>query len=170
MHLTKFDLLDVDGVALILEMMPSAMEPVVDVIGLKSTYHLIEAFAGQTFVMPKYPRAAGRQRFSDVARAIGIDAAFQMSKHFGGERLFIPRMAVLLRKLRSREIIRDFDAALKVMGAGAAANQLATKYEPTYRQIEVIANGKSVNSSYKRPSWESLADKSKKALPVSKKP
>lgn len=133
---------DPQAAALILEMMPLSMMPVIEVVGLKSCLAFIKAFAGQVFVIPKSPRGPGVSRFLRIEQAIGIDAALQISKHFGGEKMEIPRMAMLLRKLRNREIIRDFDAALKVTSALNAANELATKYEMTWRQIEMIVNGK----------------------------
>lgn len=130
-------------------LMPEAMEPVISAVGLKSTLELIDAFAGQVFTIPKHPRGAGHARFKRIEQTIGIDAALQLSANFGGERIAFPRLAILKRALRNQEIIRDFDEALKVMSAATAANELATKYELTYRQIEMIVNGKAINTRKK---------------------
>jgi len=167
MHLPNFDSFDAEDVSLILESMPDAMAPVVNSLWLKTTFTLIKVFAGQVFVVPKRPRGAGVARFLLIEGAIGIHAALELSKHFGGEKLSVPRMAVLMRKLRNRELIRVFDAALAVMSAANAANELATQYELTCRQVEMIVSGKSGSSSYKKGSDKGCAPKSQAVSSIS---
>ena len=122
--------------------MPSAMTPVIKLLGLKNAIAFMRAFPGQSFVMPKHATGAGWARFLLVRRAVGIDAALQLAKEFGGERLFIPRLAVAMRRMRNRRIIRDFDAVTKEISAANAVNGLAAKYHMTSRSIETIVNGK----------------------------
>lgn len=142
MNLPEFDSLDGEDLALLEASVPSAMTPVVKLLGLKNAVAFFRAFPGHTFSMPKHPRGAGWARFSLIQRAVGIDAALQLAKEFGGETLFIPRLAVAIRRMRNRRIVRDFDAAIQRMSTASAANDLAAKYQMTSRSIETIVNGK----------------------------
>lgn len=169
MPLPNFDSFDDEDIALILESMPEAMTPVISLLGLKTTFTLIKVFAGQVFVVPKRPRGAGIARFLLIEGAIGIHDALALAKNFGGEKLTIPRMAVLMRKLRNRELIRAFDAELAFMSAANAANKLATQYDLTCRQVEMIVNGKSGTSSYKRARSKGCQPKPKTACFVNHK-
>lgn len=142
MNLPEFDSLDSEELALLKASMPSAMAPVVKLLGLKNAVAFMRAFPGQTFVMPKHQTGAGWARFLLVRRAVGIEAALQLAKEFGGEKLTLPRLAQAMRRMRNRRIIRDFDAATKEISAANAVNDLAAKYQMTSRSIETIVNGK----------------------------
>lgn len=94
-----FDSRDDAAIRLINAVLPFSMTLVVNVIGLRQTLALMDSFSGQVFVMPRCPRGAGVARFKQIERVIGIDAALQMAKHFGGKKLPVPRMKVLRRVL-----------------------------------------------------------------------
>lgn len=68
--------------------------------------------------------------FQIVARTIGIENALELARKVGGERLYIPRINVLLRGIIYRAVKEEFN--------GSNYRELAQKYGYTVRWIRAI--------------------------------
>lgn len=139
---SHLETLDAATITLIEQALPDSLEPIVEALGLSLTLALVEGLAGQEIEFPKTQHGPGAAKFAMIASVIGVDAAVVMGKKFGGERTYIPKCDHLRRVWRNFEVIRDYDALLKVTRAGNAARELCNRYGLSCRQVENIVNGK----------------------------
>jgi len=75
--------------------------------------------------------------YQDLARTVGLDAALELGREFGGMSLYLPKIESAMRSWRDQNIRLEF--------TGANIVQLARKYRLTsvrVRQILGVPRGK----------------------------
>ncbi|MCG8530465.1 MAG: hypothetical protein MI749_07370, partial [Desulfovibrionales bacterium] len=58
--------------------------------------------------------------FREIARLIGLESAMKLLKEFGGAQLYVPKPETVIRPVRDRAIVSEFD--------GSNVKQIALKY------------------------------------------
>lgn len=116
-------------------LLPESAQLIVTLIGLPKATRLIEELRGTTFPIPKRQTRMGEIRFEMLAEVVGYDAAVVLTRHFGGESLYVPRCVSALRELRNRQLRIDFDSMSSENSAVYAVSALARRYDLSDRQI-----------------------------------
>lgn len=116
-------------------MLPDTVRLIASLVGLPRTLRLVEELGGTTFQISKNITRLGEIRYSVLAEVVGVEAADVLTKHFGGDTIYIPRCADGLRYLRNRTIVEEFDRESATVGANAAVNALALRYKLSDRRI-----------------------------------
>ncbi len=116
-----------------MELLPTFMRDVARLCGLEPACRLAALLGGLDFPVPKGEanNRAGMRRFAVLAEAMGEGAARIFCTEYGGERVFIPFCRSVIRRIRDRAIVREFDA-------GATVGDLVLRHKLSYRQIEKI--------------------------------
>ncbi|MDF0604649.1 DNA transposition protein [Neisseriaceae bacterium TC5R-5] len=116
--------------------LPETMRLVAKLIGVPETLQLVQTLGGTTFPISKNHSPAGRLRFAALVDVIGEKAANKLTKHFGGDVLYIPRCSQAVRQARNQQLVRDFDALLdQGLGANESVSVLAMRYRLSDRMI-----------------------------------
>lgn len=68
--------------------------------------------------------------YQDIVRMVGLDAALELGREFGGMNLYLPKIESALRGWRDRNIREEF--------TGANIPQLARKYRLTSARVRQI--------------------------------
>lgn len=68
--------------------------------------------------------------YQDIVRMVGLDAALELGKEFGGMSLYLPKIESALRSWRDQNIRAEF--------TGANVVQLARKYRLTGARVRQI--------------------------------
>lgn len=110
------------------EHLPESLITLKSVIGLSMTMKMVALFGGARVFIPK--RLNPRHR---LALRLGPDVAEQLSRHYGGETLTIPRASRVLRQHRNENIIMHY-------ASGVSVRKLSQIYHLTERQIYSILN------------------------------
>ncbi|MBF0147228.1 MAG: hypothetical protein HQL84_13825 [Magnetococcales bacterium] len=105
---------------------PESLKEIRDAIGLDNTLKLVTNCGGTRIFIPK--RISAQHR---LANLLGLKAARQLSRRFGGESLSVVRGAPALRALRNKEIIDQYNK-------GARVADLARSHALTERRIYTI--------------------------------
>lgn len=109
-----------------LDQLPNKLQNIAEMIGLTASIKLIEHYGGTSLLIPK--------RIDEshyLVKSLGVEAAFRLSDYYGRETLYIPKADQIMRKMRNRQIIKDFDSGISV-------KQLARKYRLSNRRIHSI--------------------------------
>ncbi|MBF0107597.1 MAG: DNA transposition protein [Magnetococcales bacterium] len=112
---------------------PESLKEIREAIGLENTLKLVTNCGGTRIFVPK--RISAQHR---LANLLGLKAARQLSRRFGGESLTVVRGAPALRNLRNREIVAKYNNGVRVA-------DLARSYALTERRIYSILAGTSSN-------------------------
>lgn len=116
-------------------LLPDAIRVIVQIIGLPTTVKLVNSLGGTTFPVALRKSRMGEARYELLAEIIGADAADLITRHFGGDTLYIPLCRAALRELLYREIRADFDTLTREHSALFAVARLAVKYKMSDRHI-----------------------------------
>jgi len=108
---------------------PELIRMIAEVIGDDSALSFFIKFNGRRFKVPEKCDAAHL-----IAQAIGLNKATIFCQRFAGEVLTVPKAYYLAKSIRNRNIIADWKA-------GIGQQDLATKYDLSYRQVSSIING-----------------------------
>lgn len=116
-------------------LLPATAQALIRLIGIVATLRLVEDMGGRQFPVSKNKRRLGIIRFEALAEVIGRDAAFVLTRHYGGDVLSVPTCAAALRELRDRELRADFDRITIEHPANHAVSVLQRKYKITERHV-----------------------------------
>lgn len=105
-------------------MIYAPLDEIVRVIGLPAALRLVQAFSGTRIYLPHPTRV---KPHGPVARALGVEAAVQLSSWWPQCEIEIPKSDRLLRRARDRAIRAEPKAML--------VRDLAKKYDLTERQV-----------------------------------
>jgi len=111
---------------LAIDLLPSRIADLVEVIGLKAALKIVELRGGIRLCVPK---KATPDHW--LAEHIGIEALTQLCKIYGGEIIEIDRCAAALRAVFEASIVREHDA-------GASNSELARRHGYTERGIRKL--------------------------------
>jgi Mor family transcriptional regulator len=116
-------------------LMPDVVQVLISLIGLPTSVRLVEQLGGTTFPVALRKSRLGEIRYEALSEVVGSDAADAITKHFGGDMLYIPLCKVALRELLYREIRADFDRLTREHSALHTVTELVKKYRLSDRQI-----------------------------------
>lgn len=71
--------------------------------------------------------------FRDVVEVIGVEAAYKLCEHFGGQPFYAPKVDSVLKRLRDNNIKHDYKH-------GASINELCQKYNLSFNQVRAICS------------------------------
>lgn len=128
-------------------LLPEAVQHLVALIGIAAVVRLVEQMGGTTFPVALRRSRLGEIRYEQLSEVVGPDAADQITKHFGGENLYIPRCVDAVREARDRKLRDDFDAITKQHSAITAVAQLAIRYKMSDRHVWRVLKQPNVISS-----------------------
>ncbi|NDP58024.1 MAG: hypothetical protein GZ090_01515 [Oxalobacteraceae bacterium] len=89
------------------------------------------AYGGKSVDLPKGELGRGQRAFDALAETVGMDNAHRLCKHFGGDRVYIPRCDALGLDRRNRNIVAAYNGGVSVW-------QLASDHVLSDRQIWTI--------------------------------
>lgn len=102
---------------------PASLIEVAEVIGVKATLHLVEAFGGTTLYVPEHLDPSHR-----LAQAIGFNAAEQLVSMYRLEKIEVPTMRIV----RTRKAL--------IGKATGTTNQIAREFGVTTRWVRMVRN------------------------------
>ena len=116
--------------------LPETARDLADLVGLPATLRLVRQLGGTSFPVAKGRTRMGVARFELLAEVVGEEAAETITRHYGGEVLYVPRCHAALQRSRDRAIHARFDERIH---AGASANQtvaeLAREHQLSDRRV-----------------------------------
>ena len=129
----------------LVDLLPPAFAEVVYLIGTHAAFELVSYYGGTTFPIGQNKRKAGKLLHFALAEVVGEQNASRIETAFCGKReLYIPKCDNVLRRLRNREIRREFDELttrkkypIKPM---LAAKNLAREWNISERWVWEILN------------------------------
>ncbi|MBR8084709.1 DNA transposition protein [Burkholderia vietnamiensis] len=121
-----------DGVE---HLLPDVVKTIIKLIGLPTTVRLVEQLGGTTFPVAMRRSRLGEIRYEALAEIVGPDAADQLTAHFGGDVLYVPRCVKAMRELMYRSIRAEFDVLTRDHAANHAVAQLALRYQMADRHV-----------------------------------
>lgn len=110
--------------------LPDTARQIVALIGLPDTILLVEKLGGTTFPMPVGKNAMGELRFNMLAEKVGADIAKKLCDHYAREKLYIPRCAEALLRVRNRIIHQQFDDMIR---RGLSSNHAIALMAPEHK-------------------------------------
>ncbi|MDT4856084.1 Mor transcription activator family protein [compost metagenome] len=111
-------------------LLPQQIRDIADVAGLPVALRLVEELGGTTWEFARGANRNGQIRVAALADLVGEEAAEVLTRHLGAERIYIPRCAVALRRIRDLEINRQFEQGVR---EGISANTLVAELARSYR-------------------------------------
>jgi hypothetical protein len=116
-------------------LLPDVVQVLIRLIGLPAVVRLVEQLGGTTFPVALRKSRLGEIRYEALSEVVGSDAADAITKHFGGDSLYIPRCVTALRELMHRKIRDEFDVMTREHSALHAVAKLAVRYRLSDRHI-----------------------------------
>lgn len=116
-------------------LLPDVVQVLVQLIGLPASVRLVEQLGGTTFPVALRKSRLGEIRYEALSEVVGSDAADAITKHFGGDCLYIPRCVAALREQMHREIRSEFDVMTRDHSALHVVAQLAIRYRLSDRHV-----------------------------------
>lgn len=116
-------------------LLPDAIQVLIRLIGLPAAVRLVEQLGGTTFPVALRKSRLGEIRYEALSEVVGSEAADAITKHYGGDCLYIPRCVAALRELMHREIRAEFDAMTHEHSAIHAVTRLAVQYRMSDRHV-----------------------------------
>jgi hypothetical protein len=105
-------------------------------VGMPTAMLLVEQLGGTSWEFAKGSNRNGLIRIAALADILGEEAASKLTRHLGGEKIYIPRCADALRRLRDLKIHRQFEEALlKGASANTAVAALAREFKLSDRWV-----------------------------------
>lgn len=99
----------------------------VELVGLPAALRLVQRFGGTCVYVPHESRV---KPHSQLAQAIGLEAARRLSTVWPQAHIMVPRGAAYLQRQRDLAILEDAEAL--------SVSQLARKYEMTERNVYFV--------------------------------
>lgn len=106
-----------------LDQLPESLSALAEMIGLSLSLALVKHYGGITLEVPK---KIGDNHY--LTKALGKKDALRFCEFYGGDRLYVPKVANALRRMRNRKIIQDYTEGLTI-------KELVRKYRLCDRQV-----------------------------------
>ncbi|WP_024302247.1 Mor transcription activator family protein [Pseudogulbenkiania sp. MAI-1] len=117
------------------ELLPESIQEISRLIGYPAALSLVDTFGGTTLAVAKARTDKGIANFQYLAEAIGQREAETLTRHYGGDMLYIPRCYEALQELRDRELRRRFDEMCADHSANWSVQQLALHFKLADRTV-----------------------------------
>jgi Mor family transcriptional regulator len=129
-------------------LLPQQVREIARVVGLPGALRLVDELGGTTWEFAKGANRIGEIRVAALADILGEEAAAVLTRHMGGEKIYIPRCSTALRSLRDAEIHRQFEQAVREgVTANTVVAELARAYKLSDRRIWLILKQPPAESS-----------------------
>ncbi len=117
-------------------LLPRQILDIAGAVGMPTAMRLVEELGGTSWEFAKGSNRNGLIRVAALADILGEEAASTLTRHLGGEKIYIPRCADALRRLRDLKIHRQFEEAVrKGASANAAVAALAREFKLSDRWV-----------------------------------
>ncbi len=117
-----------------LELLPTIIVEIANLVGMSKTMQLVQAFGGTDLTMPIGVENSMTEQA--LISAVGEETAQLLMENYGGDRLYIPRCEVALRDLRNNRLMAELkQAVMNGMSQTKAIRRLAIQYELSERRI-----------------------------------
>lgn len=117
-------------------LLPRQILDIAGAVGMPTAMRLVEELGGTSWEFAKGSNRNGLIRVAALADLLGEEAASKLTRHLGGEKIYIPRCADALRRLRDLKIHREFEAEIrKGASANAAVAALAREFKLSDRWV-----------------------------------
>lgn len=83
-----------------------------------------------------------QEQYRELAEIIGIENLMSLAKHYGGTQIYIPQVEMLLKNVKYKAIIEEFD--------GFNIKKLAKKYGVSESTVYRLVRDKIVSSAVKQ--------------------
>lgn len=117
------------------DLLPESIQEIAHLIGYPAALTLVNAFGGTTLAVAMAVTDKGMANFQYLAEIIGQREAEILTRHYGGDVLYIPRCYTALQELRDRELCRRFDEMNAEHSANWTVQQLALHYKLADRTV-----------------------------------
>jgi Mor family transcriptional regulator len=107
-------------------LLPKRTVELIEVIGLETAFKLVDVYGGTHINVPKHAKADHK-----LCAVISLADFERLCACYGGEKLEIDLCAALLKAVKHRSILAEFNS-------GMTNAQLARKYQTTERHIRRI--------------------------------
>lgn len=117
-------------------LLPQQIHEIAQVIGLPDALRLVEQLGGTTWEFAKGGNRPGQIRVAALGDILGEETATRLTRHLGGEKIYIPKCDTALRRLRDLEMNRQFEQAVREgVSANTVVNELARAYKLSDRRV-----------------------------------
>lgn len=91
----------------------------------------VKHFGGGSFEFPLSETGLGAAKFAGLAEVVGLANAQRLCKHFGGEKLYIPKDTDTDLKKRNQKMVNSYNSGMSV-------DELRREYGLSDRQVRDI--------------------------------
>lgn len=117
-------------------LLPRQILDIARAVGMPTAMRLVEELGGTSWEFAKGSNRNGLIRVAALADILGEEAARRLTQHMGGEKIYIPRCADALRRLRDLDIHRQFEQAIREgVSANTAVAALAREFKLSDRWV-----------------------------------
>ena len=117
-------------------LLPRQILDIARAVGMPTAMRLVEELGGTSWEFAKGSNRNGLIRVAALADILGEEAARRLTQHMGGEKIYIPRCADALRRLRDLTIHRRFEQAIREgVSANAVVAALAREFKLSDRWV-----------------------------------
>lgn len=90
--------------------LPEMAVLLIRLIGTDAALRMMEPanYGGKNYLVPKYEIGRGEQAFAALAETVGMENAKLLSKHFGGENVYVPLLNRFHLTARNRKIVAAY--------------------------------------------------------------
>lgn len=121
------------------ELLPRQILDIADIVGLPAALRLVSELGGTSWEFAQGANRNGQIRVAALADIMGDDAAHLLTSRMGGDKIYIPRCANALRRLRDLEINRQFVQGVREgISANTLVSELARSNKLSDRRIWII--------------------------------
>lgn len=109
--------------------LPSMAVLLLRLIGPSAALRMMEPanFGGKSYLVPKGEVGRGEQAFAALAEVVGTDNAKLISKHFGGENIYVPLLSNFHLAERNRAIVNAYASGNKSVWELASENKMSDR-------------------------------------------
>lgn len=121
------------------ELLPRQILDIADIVGLPAALRLVSELGGTSWEFAQGANRNGQIRVAALADIMGDDAAHLLTSRMGGDKIYIPRCANALRRLRDLEINRQFVQGVREgVSANTLVAELARAFTLSDRRVWII--------------------------------
>lgn len=127
------------GIEQLQELLPAQVREIARIVGLPNAMRLVNELGGTSWEFALGANRDGQIRIAALGDIVGEEAAALLTSHMGGDKIYIPRCAAALRRVRDLEINRQFEQAVREgVTANTVVAELARAYKLSDRRVWII--------------------------------
>lgn len=124
------------GIEQLQELLPAQVREIARIVGLPNAMRLVDELGGTSWEFALGANRDGQIRIAALGDIVGEEAAALLTSHMGGDKIYIPRCATALRRVRDMEINRQFEQGVREgVTANTVVAELARAYKLSDRRV-----------------------------------